>query len=94
MRAHDAEAHVAAARAHGERRNDGVHRPFSRTESIGVIRLERKAGAAIGQQDAGLLGADAGAEVRIERIDERYRHAVAVDHAEINRVAAGRWRCR
>src|SRR5476649_2028818 len=29
MRAHDPKAHVAAAVAHGERRNDGVHRPRS-----------------------------------------------------------------
>ena len=47
MRAHDAEAHVAAAVAHGERRNDGVHRPLVRTECVRMTRLKHEARAAI-----------------------------------------------
>ena len=46
------------------------------------------------QHDAGLLGADADAEGREQRIDQRHRHAVAVDHREVDRVAAGRRRTR
>ena len=59
-----------------------------------MLGIDHETGAAVGQHDAGLLGADADAEIRIERIDERHRHAVAVDHGEIDRVAAGRRRAR
>ena len=46
------------------------------------------------QHDAALLRADADAEARKERIDQRHRHAVAVDHREVDGVAAGRGRRR
>ena len=62
--------------------------------ALGWPACKREAGAAIGEHDAGLFGADADAEMRIERIDERHRHAVAVDHGEIDRVAARRRRAR
>ena len=94
MRAHDAEAHVAAAVAHGHCRNDGVQRPLTGAEDVGMPDLQREAGATVGKQDTGFLGADARAEIRKERIDEGHRHAVAVDHAKIDGVFAGRGRRR
>ena len=94
VRAHHAERHVAAAVAHRQRRDDGVHRALAGRDRVRMIRLDHEARAAIVQHDAGLLGADAGAECAVERVDERHRGAVAVDHREIDRVAAGRRRLR
>ena len=47
---------------------------------------DAEAGAAILQEDAAFRRHDAGAERREQRIDERYRVAVAVDGTEIDRV--------
>ena len=64
VRAHHAERHRAAPVAHRERRNDRMHRPLARRDRVRVVRLDHEARAAIVQHDAGLLGADAGAEAR------------------------------
>src|SRR5436305_8614485 len=59
VRTHHPECHFAMSIARGERRNDGVQRPFAWPERVGMLGVEHEAGAAIGQEDAGLLGADA-----------------------------------
>ncbi len=92
VRAHHAEAHVAAAVPHCEGRNDRVHRALVGTKRVRMIRLEREAGPAIGQHDARPLRADADTEARVERVDERDRPAITVDDSEINRIVARR-RC-
>ena len=57
-----------------------------------MARIEHEARAAVVEQNAGLLGADRRAERREQRIDQRDRAAVAVDHGKIDGVAAGRGR--
>ena len=87
VRAHDAERHFAPAVAKGERRNDRVHRPLARAERVGMAGIEHETSAAVGQHDAGFLCADADAESGEQRVDQRDRHAVAVDHREVDGVA-------
>ena len=85
--AHDAERHRAAPVAHGERRDDRMHRPLARRDGVRVVRLDHKSRSAIVQHHTGFLRADAGTEGRIERTDQRYRHAVAIDDREVDGVA-------
>src|SRR5262249_30580045 len=92
VRTHDAECEFASAVAHPERRNDGIHRSLGRADRIRMIGVDHEAGAPIVQQDPALFRCDPGAEFAEQRIDEGYRHAIAINHREIDRIAARHWR--
>src|SRR5262245_42426069 len=92
VRAHDAEAHIAATIAHRECRNDRMHRAFAGTENVRVTLLQREASPAIGEHDACLLCTDSGAEAGIQRIDEGNSGPVAINDRQVDRVVSGRGR--
>ncbi len=78
--AHHAERKLAAAVAERHGRNDGVHRPFARADGVGMRRIGGKTCAAVVQHDAARRGGDRDAEVGEQGVDQRHRHAVAIDH--------------
>ena len=86
--AHHAVGHQQPAVLEHHRRNQRVERPLAGLEAVRVAWLEREAGAAIVQHDAGVAGDDAGAERVEDAVDERHGVAVLVDDREIGRVAA------
>ena len=63
-----------------------MHRAFAAFQLIRVAFLQCETRATVLQQDAELVRGDARAEAVEDRIDERDRHAVAVDHGDIDRV--------
>ena len=95
VRAHDAERQFAMAVAERQRRDDGVHRPLARARTCwdGRDRRTKQAPRLVSMIPVSSR-ADADAERGIERIDQGHRHAVAIDHREVDGIAAGRGRGR
>ena len=62
MCAHHPECQNATLAAQGKRRNDGVQGPLVRSERVGMLGIEHKTCATVGQHDPGFLRADADAE--------------------------------
>ncbi len=86
MTAHHAEGRHRLAVPHQHAGDDGVHRALARADRVRVARIDAEGQAAIVQQHPALRGGDAAAEALEDRVDQRQRVAVPVDHAEIDRV--------
>ena len=71
----------------GQRGDQGVQRGLARLDLVGARGIEREIGRAVLQHHAGTAGHDGGAETAIERMDQRDRIAVLVDHGDVDRVA-------
>ena len=87
---HHAERRQRRAVARDEARNDRVERPLAAADFVRMIALERKAGAAILQADAGARHDDAGSESHVVRLDQRHHHAGLVGCAKVHGAAARR----
>src|SRR5262249_8852075 len=85
--AHAAEGADQAAVAHQHAGDDRVERPPSGRKPVRVPPREREARAAVLERDAGVGGADAGAEAVVQALDEGARHAPLVHHAEVDGAA-------
>ena len=94
VRAHHAERHFAAPVAHRERRNDGVHRPLAGPIAFGWPGSTTKPEPRLCSMMPVFSVQMPVPNALIERIDQRHRRAVAIDHREIDGVAAGRRRLR
>ena len=88
--AHDAERHDHLAVPPHHAGDDRVHRPLARPDAVRVAGLGGEAGAPVVQHDAGFGTGDADAEGIVDRVDERDRRAVLVDHGQIDRVGVTR----
>ncbi len=68
--------------------DDGVVGALARLQPVGVIGIETEIGAAVLQGEAPAARHDTGSEAHVIAVDERAGVALAVHHAEIDRVAA------
>ena len=85
--AHDAERQPRLAVLHHHRRHERVKRTLVRRDLIGVSGPEVEEAAAVLQQDAGVAGHDARAEVVEERLNQRHDVALAVGDGQVDGVA-------
>src|SRR5216684_2060561 len=83
--AHHAEWHQRPAALGDKAWNDRVQRPLAGRDAVGMAGLDAETGAAILQQDAGLVGDDRRTEGMRDRIDERTDVAVLVHHGDVDR---------
>jgi hypothetical protein len=67
--------------------DDGVEGDASRRIDVGRLLIEREQRAAVVEHEAEPIGDQAGAEVRIIRLDQRHHHAVLVGDGQIGRIA-------
>ena len=88
--AHHPERQGGAAALADHAGDDRMHRPLARRQLVRVARLERESRPPVLEQDAEFLRRDARAEAVEDRIDQRNRHPVAVDHGDIDRVLVHR----
>src|SRR6202030_1557558 len=86
----DAEAAVGLSIAGDKTGNYGVKRPLAAANDIWMAILQRKAGAAVLQADAGAGDHDAGSKSHVIGLNERHHHAALVGSGEIDRTRR-RW---
>ena len=90
LAAHHAERPNRFAVLHQETRDDGVHRPLTGGDAIGVTGGQVESLAAVVQKHARTWRHDRRAEAGEDRIDEGNGVAVGVDHRQVDGVGMGR----
>jgi hypothetical protein len=88
--AHHAERRERRAAGGEEAGDDGVERPLAAADLVRVAGLERKAGAAVLQADAGARHHDARAEAHVVGLDQRDHHAARVGGGKVDGAALRR----
>ena len=71
-----------------------MQRPLAGLERVGTAGLEREQRTAVVQHEAGLRRDEARSEALIVALDQRHDVAVAIDHAQVDRVLPSRLRDR
>ena len=84
--AHHAKGHHDFTILAQHARNDRVHGALIAAQFVGMAFLQGKARPAVLQQDAKFFRCDARSEAVENRVNQADRHAVAINHGDIDRV--------